>query len=141
MRYLFCFLQCSAVVKAACLEIRRYGFEPTLAFKFQRYKMFLPISILKIQYCGEPPCPRDSVLGLRRSGLEFRILCLEGRVTCHWSDTPLVRHTIGPTHHWSDTPLVRHTIGPTHHWSDWSDTPLVRHTIGPTIHDMPINLS
>ena len=48
-------------------------------------------------------------------------------VTDHWSDTPLVRHTIGPTHHWSDTPLVRHTIGPTHHWSD---TPLVRQTLG-----------
>ena len=57
-------------------------------------------------------------------------------VTDHWSDTPLVRHTIGPTHHWSDTlwsdtPLVRHTISPTHHLSD---TPLVRHTIGPTHH-------
>ena len=45
------------------------------------------------------------------------------KVTCHWSDTPLVRHTNGPTHHWSDTPMVRHTIGPTHHWSD---TPLVQ---------------
>ena len=28
---------------------------PTLAFKFQRKKMFLPRSLVKIQYCGEPP--------------------------------------------------------------------------------------
>ena len=74
--------------------------------------------------------------------------------THHWFDTPMVRHTIGPTHHWSDTPLVRHTIGPTHHWFDtpmvrhtigpthhWSDTPLVRHTIGPTIHGRHIKLN
>ena len=32
------------------------------------------------QYCGEPPWPRGSVLGLRPSGLEFRILCLEDSV-------------------------------------------------------------
>ena len=31
-------------------------------------------------YCGEPPCPRGSVLGLRPPGLEFRILCLEDSV-------------------------------------------------------------
>ena len=32
------------------------------------------------QYCREPPQPRGSVLGLRPSGLEFRILCLEDSV-------------------------------------------------------------
>ena len=32
------------------------------------------------QYCGEPPWPRGSVLGLRPPGLEFRILCLEDSV-------------------------------------------------------------
>ena len=53
-------------------------------------------------------------------------LHIDNPVTDHWSDTPLVRHTIGPTHHWSDTLLVRHTIGPTH---QWSDTPLVRQTL------------
>ena len=31
-------------------------------------------------YCGEPPWPRGSVLGLRPPGLEFRILCLEDSV-------------------------------------------------------------
>ena len=32
------------------------------------------------KYCGEPPWPRGSVLGLRSPGLEFRILCLEDSV-------------------------------------------------------------
>ena len=31
------------------------GSNPTLAVKFQRNKMFLPRSLVKIQYCGEPP--------------------------------------------------------------------------------------
>ena len=53
---------------------------PTLAFKFQRNRMFIPRSLVKIQYCGEPPWPRGSVLGLRPPGLEFQILCLEGSV-------------------------------------------------------------
>ena len=34
----------------------------------------------KSQYCGKPPWPRGSVLGLRPAGLEFRILCLEDSV-------------------------------------------------------------
>ena len=37
----------------------------TLAFKFQRNKMFLLRSIVMIQYCGEPPWPRNRKLGLR----------------------------------------------------------------------------
>ena len=41
------------VGKAACLEIA--GSKPALAFKFQRNKMCLPCSFVKIQYCGEPP--------------------------------------------------------------------------------------
>ena len=56
------------------------GSNPTMVFKFQRNKMFLPRSLVKIQYCGEPPWPRGSVLGLRPRGLEFRIMCLEGSV-------------------------------------------------------------
>ena len=32
-------------------------------------------STRKTQYCGEPPWQRGSVLGLRPSGFEFRILC------------------------------------------------------------------
>ena len=31
------------------------GPSPALAFKFQRNKMFLHISLVMIQYCGEPP--------------------------------------------------------------------------------------
>ena len=37
-------------------------------------------STCESQYCGEPLWPRCSVLGLRPSGLEFRILCLEDSV-------------------------------------------------------------
>ena len=33
-----------------------------------------------LQYCGEPPWPRCSVLGLEPPWLEFRIMCLEGSV-------------------------------------------------------------
>ena len=54
-----------AVVKAACLEKQAacsnagsniiVGSNTTLVFKFQRNKMFLPCSLVNIQYCGEPP--------------------------------------------------------------------------------------
>ena len=37
------------------------------------------------QYCGEPPWPRGTVLGLRPPGLEFRILCLEDSVISYIS--------------------------------------------------------
>ena len=53
---------------------------PTVAFKFQRNKNFLPRSLVKFSYCGEPLWPKGSVLGLRPTGLEFQILCLEGSV-------------------------------------------------------------
>ena len=66
------------VVKSACLEIA--GSKPALSFKFQRNKMCLPCSLVKIQYCGEPPWPRSSKLGLRLPGFKFRIQCLEGSV-------------------------------------------------------------
>ena len=54
------------------------GSGPALAFKFQRNEMFIPRSLVKIQYCEEPPWPRGRVLGLGPPGLEFRILYLEG---------------------------------------------------------------
>ena len=56
------------------------GSNPAPAFKFQRSRMFLPSSFVKIQYCGEPPWPRGSKLGVRPPGLKFRSLCLEGSV-------------------------------------------------------------
>ena len=37
-------------------------------------------STWETQYCGEPPWPRGSMLGLRPPGHEFRILCLEDSV-------------------------------------------------------------
>ena len=39
-----------------------------------------PPSTCESQYCGEPPWPRGSVLGLRPPVLEFRILCLKDSV-------------------------------------------------------------
>ena len=45
-----------AVVKPAWLESpETAGSTPTRALKFQRYKIFLPRSLVKIQYCEEPP--------------------------------------------------------------------------------------
>ena len=61
----------SAVVKESCLLWKIASSNPPLAFKFQRNKMFLPRSLVMIQYRGEPPWPRGSVLGLRPPGLEF----------------------------------------------------------------------
>ena len=67
-----------AVVKVVCLEIA--GLSSTQDFTFQRSKMFLLRSLVKNEYCGEPPWPRGSVLSLRPSGLKFRILCLESSI-------------------------------------------------------------
>ena len=50
--------------------------------------MFLPRSLVKIQYCGEPPWPRGSVLGLGPPGFEFRFLCLKA-VSSHSSPSKL----------------------------------------------------
>ena len=50
---------------------------PALAFKFQRNKMFPPCAIVNIEYCGQPPWPRVSVLGRRPAGLNFE--------SCVWS--------------------------------------------------------
>ena len=68
-----------AVVEAACLKSPRSRVRTPL-WSFQRNKLFLPHSLVNIQYCWEPPWPRGSVLGLRPPGLEFRILCLERSV-------------------------------------------------------------
>ena len=61
-----------AVVKAACLESRRSRVRTTLWHpSLKKNEMFLPHSLLKIKYCGELPCPKGSVLGLRPSDLDF----------------------------------------------------------------------
>ena len=78
-----------AVVKAACLECqikiksrtkKDCGLESHSGLQVSKNEMLLPRSLVKIQYCGELPWPRGSVLGLRPPGLKFRILCLEGSV-------------------------------------------------------------
>ena len=58
-----------------------------MGFKFQRNKMFLPRSLVKNQYCEEPPWPWSSELGLRPPGFEFRIMCLDGMLS-HSSHHP-----------------------------------------------------
>ena len=54
------------------------GFNSALVFELQ--KKNLPRSLVKIQYCGDPPWPRGSMLSLRPPGLAFRILCQKGSV-------------------------------------------------------------
>ena len=45
------------VVKAACMlgNSEVADLSPALAFKLQRNKMFLLCSLVKTQYCGQPP--------------------------------------------------------------------------------------
>ena len=45
----------------------------------------LPRSLVQIQYCWEPPCPRGSVLGLRPAGLEYFESCVWRAVPSHLS--------------------------------------------------------
>ena len=67
------------VVSIAALHARVRGSVPGLG-GLKETKTVSPPSTCKSQYCGEPPWPRGSVLGLRPPGLEFRILCLEDSV-------------------------------------------------------------
>ena len=41
------------------------GSNPALAFKFQRNWMFIPCSLVKIQYCGDPSWSKSRELGFR----------------------------------------------------------------------------
>ena len=59
------------VVKAACLEGRRSRVRTAL-WPSSLKKVFLTRSLVKIQYCGEPPWPRGSGLDLwDRQGSNF----------------------------------------------------------------------
>ena len=70
-----------AVINAACLDKRTSRVRtPLWPSRFKEAKRFLPRCLVKIPYCGEPPGPRDTVLCFKTSGLEFRIMCLEGSV-------------------------------------------------------------
>ena len=48
--------------------------------RFERSKNVSSPSTCESQFCGKPPWPRGSVLGLRPPGIVFRILCLEDSV-------------------------------------------------------------
>ena len=67
------------VVNTAAFHARARGSVPGLGGLKETNNVFSP-STCESQYCGEPPWPRGSVLGLRPPGLEFRILCLEDSV-------------------------------------------------------------
>ena len=57
------------------------GFEPRSDLQVSNpQKDSSPLTRKDSILCREPPRPRGSVLGLRPSGLEFRILYLEGSV-------------------------------------------------------------
>ena len=65
-----------AVAEAACWDSHISRVRTPLWPLSLKKKMFLIRAIVKIQYCGEPPWPEGSVLGLKPPGLEIRILCL-----------------------------------------------------------------
>ena len=67
------------MVSTAAFHARVRGSVPSLGGLKETKNVTSP-STCESQYCGEPPCPRDSVLDLRPPGLEFRILCLEDSV-------------------------------------------------------------
>ena len=67
------------VVSTAAFHVRVRGSVPGLGGLKETKNVSSP-STCESQYCGEPPWPRGSVLGLRPPGLEFRILCLEESV-------------------------------------------------------------
>ena len=67
------------VVSTAAFHARVRGSVPGLGGLKETKNVSSP-STCESQYCGEPPWPRGSVLGLRPPGHEFRILCLEDSV-------------------------------------------------------------
>ena len=76
-----------AVVKVTCLKSRRLRVRtPLWPFKFQINKIFIPQSLVKIQYCREPPWPRGSVLDLRPP---VQPICAQ-----RWPKTPRERYTV-----------------------------------------------
>ena len=89
------------VTPHACqVEVR--GFILSFDMGFQRNKMFLLGPLVKIQHCGEPPLPRNSMLNLRPTRLEFRVLCLVGIAIWFFSPPQfsLREHKSGPKLHW-----------------------------------------
>ena len=67
------------VVSTAAFHARIRGSVPGLGGLKETKNVSSP-STCESQYCGKPPWPRDSVLGLRPPGLKFRMLCLEDSV-------------------------------------------------------------
>ena len=67
------------MVSTAAFHARVRGSVPGLGGLKETKNVSSP-STCEGQYCGEPPWPRGSVLGLRPPGLELLILCLEDSV-------------------------------------------------------------
>ena len=68
------------MVTTAAFRARVRGSFPGLGGLKENKNVSSPSTRKTPQYCGEPPWPRGSVLGLRPPGFEFRILCLDGSV-------------------------------------------------------------
>ena len=68
------------------------GFEPCSGIQVSK-KIFLPCSLVEIQYCGEPPWPRSSVLGINPPGLEIRIMS-SSHLSHHLQEVLLVQFSI-----------------------------------------------
>ena len=69
----------------------------SLSIASLKKKCFFPRSLIRIQFCGEPPWPRCSVLGLGRQGSHFKS-CVYRAVSSH------------PSHHPQDVILAQFSL-------------------------------
>ena len=72
-----------AWLKLPASKVRDGGFEPDSGIQISKKQKFLPRSLVKIQYCGEAPWPRGSVLGFLPPGS-----CVWSTVSSHSSHHP-----------------------------------------------------
>ena len=67
-------------LKLPAWKVGDHGFEPRYDIQVSKKQRFFFCSLVKIQYCEEPPWPRSSELGLWPPGFELGILREEGSV-------------------------------------------------------------
>ena len=94
-------------LKLPAWKVGDRGFDPTLAFKFQRNKMFLSRSLVKIQYYGEPLWPFSAS---DRQGSNFES-CVWRAVSSHSSRHPqevLLAQFGLYVHIWPKTPFIHY---------------------------------
>ena len=121
------------VVSTAAFHVRVRGSVPGLGGLKETKNVSSP-STCESQYCGELSWPRGSVLGLRPSGLKFRILCLEDSVISIISPSSLLHlHDNINKYKWNESgfrpPLCTYRLNWARRtswgwWDDWDDTVL-----------------